>query len=474
MTTSETMTPAQVEQRALQAAPAVAVREGEFALAPAGMYPDAGEWAALKEMARALCITEFVPKDMRGRPYAVLGALLTGRDLGVPATAALRNIPVINGRPSLMTALKVALVRSKGHKVTVVEWTSESCTVRGWRKGDDLDEAQEVTYTIEDAKVAGDYEKGDTYKKRPRQMLYARAAGLLCDTYFTDVTLGLPDPDEVADMAPEVIEGRFVEADRRGQLPELPPEVPVTNEEHAAAEERRAEEAEARLAASPPPQPPRRTARGRGPKPNPQPGSDSGGQTEQSAAAPAGSPAAAGSPAPAGANADVPYTSPAQMARGLGLDEEAAALERGETLPDGLERMRRAEAAATAEGAPAAAQAAREAAQAEQGQPEPADDPFAAEPPDAGGPETVDISGLLRLRQKAEMYADFLTRKKLERDGKPPASVQALHEEALSRIEVVAKGILGHSYTEASEAELQDTLVPWLRQRYASEGGTEP
>jgi hypothetical protein len=35
----------------------------------------------------------------------------------------------------------------------------------------------------------------------------------------------------------------------------------------------------------------------------------------------------------------------------------------------------------------------------------------------------------------------------------------------------VARGLVGHAYGEATEAELQDQVVPWLRQRYAQEGG---
>ncbi|HKF74708.1 MAG TPA: hypothetical protein VKF59_01070, partial [Candidatus Dormibacteraeota bacterium] len=264
--TETTSTPAETEQRAYDdtggARGVLAIRDDQFARAPA-YIPQQEEWAGLKEMARSMSVTEFVPKEMRGRPFAVLGALLTGRDLGLPPMMALRRIYVVNGRPSLEGAVKVALVRQRGHKVTVVpgEWDNEHCTVRGWRKGDSPDEVMEVTYTIDDAKQAGDYDKqGDTYKKRPRQMLYWRAAGLLCDTYFPDVTLGIPDPEEAAGMEPEVLEARFVEADRRGELPAVPP----TEEEQAAREVERAAESEERLKAAmvtPPPPPPRRGGR---------------------------------------------------------------------------------------------------------------------------------------------------------------------------------------------------------------------
>ena len=477
--TSETMTPAQAEQRDYAGTSGLlAIREQEFRGAPA-YIPQESEWAGLKEMARSLCITEFVPKDMRGKPFAVLGALLMGRDLGLPPTMALRRIYVVNGRPALETAVKVALVRRAGHRIRVVEWDTEHCTVEGWRKGDPGDELMQVTYAIADAKLAGDYDKpGDMYKKRPRQMVYNRAAGLLCDTYFPDVTLGLPDPEEAATLPGEVIDAQWTAMDRAGQLPSMPTDTPLTDEERAAVDERRQKEAAERLAAFPPPTPPRSTRRGKGPAPSPQQGSDTSGPTGPSGAVPAGSPATAASPAPATAAAEVSYVSEAQMARDLGLQEEAEALERGEPMPNPAaarieEARRRAETASTAPEGPEPSPAAPGHPEVPPGQAGPAEDPFAAEADPGAGSEPVDISGLLQLRQQAETYADFLTRKKLERDHKPPGSVQALHDEAMTRLDVVAKGLLGHGYTEATEVELRDKVVPWLRERYAKEGGRD-
>ena len=476
--TTEPLTPAQQEQRDYERGQTVlAIRDEEFRRAPA-YIPQEGEWGALKEFARSLCITEFVPKEMRGRPFAVLGALLMGRELGVPPMSALRRIPVINGRPSMETAVKVALVRQKGHRVRVIEWDAEHCTVEGWRKGDPADELMQVTYTMDDARAAGDYNKPGAnngpgvYKTRPRQMMYARAAGLLCDTYFSDVTLGIPDVEEAAALPAEVIEGRLAEMDRRGELPEMPTDTALTDEERAQVEEKRQEEAKERLAGTPPPPPPRTRGRGRGPKPNPQQGSDSGGRTEPSAAAPAGSPAAAATPAPATAAADPELVSKAQMARDLGLDEIAEALERGEHVPDGWERLGAAERAATPPEAPAATPTTPPAAEAPQRQGAPAEDPFADEP--APIAENVHgLTGLLRLRKQGLDYAVFLTRRKLERDGRPASGTDQLEREALARLDQVSKQMLSHPWAEATEAELEQKLVPWLRQRYGAEGGAE-
>lgn len=485
--TTATLTPAQQEVRAYEdTSQVLAIREEQFAAAPS-YIPQAGEWAALKEMARSLCVTEFVPKEMRGRPFAVLGAMLTARDLRLPIMLATRRIFVVNGRPSLETAVKVALVRNRGHKVRVLDWTSERCTVSGWRRGDPIDEVMEVTYTIDDAKVAGDYDKpGDTYKKRPRQMLYARAAGLLCDTYFSDITLGMPDPDDAVELPSEVIEGSLAERDRRGDLPVM--YEPPTAAEQAARDREREEESRRRLAeASTPPPAPRTRGRGKGASPNPQQGSD-GGAPAQGAVGGPGPDAQPVAEDGRATQASAPPATPAlvsdaQIARDLGLDEEADALERGELVPspamDLIDEARGRIEPRTAAGPAAVRQAIAE-TRAQHGDLPPETDPFASParsapkpavspPSEPPGPE--DISELVKLRQQAETYADFLARRKLERDGRPAQSLEAIHADAMTRLGQLSKAMLGCDYDRVSEAQLKDTLLPWLRGKYASEGG---
>ena len=50
-----------------------------------------------------------------GTPQAVLSTVLLGRELGMPAMAALRSVHVIEGKHSLSADLMVALVLKSGH-----------------------------------------------------------------------------------------------------------------------------------------------------------------------------------------------------------------------------------------------------------------------------------------------------------------------------------------------------------------------
>jgi len=154
--------------------------------------------------------TEFVPSGLRGKPDAVLAAVFTGREIGLDPMAALRLIDVIDGRPSLSAELTVALVRTAGHRVSLVEETPEACTVEGIR-GDRTDDRMTVTYKLEDAQRAGLVSIDDQGAPRARSrndkplpwetytadLLWARAVSRLSRRLFPDV-LAAPTRTAVA------------------------------------------------------------------------------------------------------------------------------------------------------------------------------------------------------------------------------------------------------------------------------------
>lgn len=152
----------------------------------------------------------------------------------------------------------------------------------------------------------------------------------------------------------------------------------------------------------------------------------------------------------------------------MGLPELADAIERGEAIPTDLQRLRAAETGSTAPepggttpGAPDSEQPPAVAAP-------PQGDPFGDE--DEAPPS---LRKLIGLRKKSEDYADFLMRAKLERYKQPAASYDVLHADALSALSALSKAKFGHGYDEVSEEEFEADLLPWLRQRYATEGGKE-
>ena len=115
-----------------------------------------------------------------GNGPAVLSTILLGRELGIPAMAALRSVHLIEGKHSLSADLMVALVLRSGmaEYFQMSESTAELCTYVTKRKGNPLPTS--LSYTIEQAKQAGLLAptrsgKTSNWQKIPKQMLRARA-----------------------------------------------------------------------------------------------------------------------------------------------------------------------------------------------------------------------------------------------------------------------------------------------------------
>lgn len=164
--------------------------------------PLPGEWAALREQAEVIHASGLAP-DTVDSIEKVLVIALKGRELNVPPMQALSHIHVIKGKPTMSAELMGALVRSKGHRIRVVETSNDQCVLEGTR-ADDPDSPTRLTYSLEDAKTAG-LLSADSWKKHPAAMLRARATSALCRLLFGDVLMGASyTPEELgADVDPE-------------------------------------------------------------------------------------------------------------------------------------------------------------------------------------------------------------------------------------------------------------------------------
>lgn len=147
--------------------------------------------------------TDFVPKAFRGKPEAVMAALLTGRELGLGPMTALQRIHVIEGKAGLDAQGMRAQVLAAGHDLWIDESTPERCTVSGQRRGSQ--HVQSVTWTIQEARTAGLANK-QVWKSYPRQMLQARATAELCRLIAPDALGGLAySSEELADQQPATV-----------------------------------------------------------------------------------------------------------------------------------------------------------------------------------------------------------------------------------------------------------------------------
>jgi hypothetical protein len=186
-------------------------------------------------------------------------AVLQGITLGLDPLTALQQIYIVHGRPGMYTEMKVALVKSRGHDVWTEDISDSRAVVCGRRKGSDY--VERVTVTMDQARKAG-WTSNQAYTKTPQDMLYARAAGRVCDRVAPDVLMGIASVEEIRDeiqATAEVGNGHRTVSPRRkaaAAIEATVEEPPLDDLAEAAKEHERieaeAEAAEAAVAAERP------------------------------------------------------------------------------------------------------------------------------------------------------------------------------------------------------------------------------
>ncbi len=133
---------------------------------------------------------------------AIVVALQLGLEVGFQPMQALQNIASINGTPSVWGDGALALVRSSGlleyikedNFDTIKANQAATCVVK--RKGDP--EEKTITFTYDDAKKAGIFDRG-VWKNYPYRMCMFRARGFALRDKFADILKGLKIAEEVMD-----------------------------------------------------------------------------------------------------------------------------------------------------------------------------------------------------------------------------------------------------------------------------------
>lgn len=150
---------------------------------------------AQMEAAKRYVDSGLLPNGIK-TPQQALTIMQVGREIGVPATYALRNIHVIEGKPTCAAELLMGLVRRTYGQaaIRVKDATNQSCTVEYREQG--WDGVSSLTFTIEDAKNAGLAAK-PMWTKYPRAMLRSRAVSEAVRTAFPECIAGLYTPEEM-------------------------------------------------------------------------------------------------------------------------------------------------------------------------------------------------------------------------------------------------------------------------------------
>jgi hypothetical protein len=171
------------------------------------------------QLASLLSKSKLVPKGFEN-PDACLVGILYGMEVGLSPIAALQRMAIIEGRPTIWGDAALALVQASGLLVSILEDIIESeihknstphfsaiCTVKREGRSDPVTRS----FSIEDAKRAGLWQKPGPWKDYPKRMLMMRARAFALRDAFPDVLAGL--------YLREEFEG--VEAETRYAKPEL-------------------------------------------------------------------------------------------------------------------------------------------------------------------------------------------------------------------------------------------------------------
>ena len=175
---------------------------------PIGLVPanidDA--WRLAQHMANS----ELVPRDFQKKPENVLVAVMWGAELGFKPMAAIQNIAVINGRPSVWGDLALAIVMSHPDYEDHKEWSEGTPMQDDWtffcevkRKGK---EPCKRSFSVADAKrshlwMKKGKEGGETpWCTYPQRMLAMRARSWALRDRFPDALKGLSVAEEAMDM----------------------------------------------------------------------------------------------------------------------------------------------------------------------------------------------------------------------------------------------------------------------------------
>lgn len=165
--------------------------------------PSKGELGRMMKMADYFVKSGIMPDDIDTKEKAIT-LMMTGRDLGIPPSTALRSINVIKGRAALSAQLMKGLVERKGLGKFQMEANNKKATVKVKRLDIEDDGWFESTWTWEDAKRAKLAYK-DNWKKYPKQMLLNRAIADAIRFKFPDVFSSVYTPEEAESIPNESI-----------------------------------------------------------------------------------------------------------------------------------------------------------------------------------------------------------------------------------------------------------------------------
>lgn len=159
--------------------------------------------AAMKEYANNMITAGMLPKKYT-KPEQVVVAMLYGRELGLSAMRAAKEVNVIEGNPGISVALMNERIRQNipGGKIKVLQSDTKVCRI-SWQRSKD-DEVVETSYTWDEAVVAGLTTKFN-WRAYPKDMLFNRCFSRMVRVHCPDGVNGFVYTPEELEASPVVV-----------------------------------------------------------------------------------------------------------------------------------------------------------------------------------------------------------------------------------------------------------------------------
>lgn len=180
----------------------IAKPQAGSALAKSAAWWEPKDIEEAMKLATMIANSDLAPKDYRGKPGNVLIAMQMGYEVGLSPMAAIQNIAVINGRPSVWGDAMLAICQAHAawggmteEKPTKENDMTARCVVR--RRG------QEPTvgeFSKARAEKAGLWTKEGPWRNYPERMIQLRARAYALRDAFADALRGLDSAEEQSDL----------------------------------------------------------------------------------------------------------------------------------------------------------------------------------------------------------------------------------------------------------------------------------
>lgn len=152
------------------------------------------------DLAKYMCQSQLVPKDMRGKPGDVLVTMAIGDSIGLSPAQALQAICLINGRATVWGDFLKALCFNSPLCDDIIETQSDGiavCTAIRRKPHGGLCKPIEWKFSTAMAKTAGLWGKAGPWTTHPTRMLQLKARNFACRDAFPDVLKGLQMREDV-------------------------------------------------------------------------------------------------------------------------------------------------------------------------------------------------------------------------------------------------------------------------------------